>query len=157
MLSKVLLPDTSCLIILEKIDRLWLLNELASEVITTRVVEQEYQNQLPKEILVIDTKIPLIQILPELTLDKGELSLISLYPKIENGVLVLDDLKARKVANRLKYKVTGSLGLLLAAKERKLIESLGSELEKIRSKGFYIEQNLVKRLLISAEELPNDM
>lgn len=155
--SKILLPDTSCLIVLDKIGRLPLLNEMASEVITTRIIEQEFLSQLPKWMIVIDPEKDPLQIHPEFMLDRGETSLLSIYPKIENGILVLDDLKARKVAKILKYKVTGTIGLLLAAKELKLIETLKFELEQIQAKGFYIDEELVRSLLITAGELSNDL
>jgi predicted nucleic acid-binding protein len=43
--------------------------------------------------------------------------LCSLWLNNENNHLILDDLKARKIATNYKIKYTGTLGVLIAAKK----------------------------------------
>lgn len=49
-------------------------------------------------------------------LDSGEASAIALSLEIENSLLLIDDLKARKIANRLHLNYSGTFGLILRAK-----------------------------------------
>jgi predicted nucleic acid-binding protein len=50
-------------------------------------------------------------------LDKGEASAIALTLEVENGVLIIDDLKGRKIAKKLNLKFSGMFGLILKAKQ----------------------------------------
>jgi len=52
----------------------------------------------------------------ELQLDKGEASAIALALEIQDSTLILDDFKARKVAEKLGLKITGTLGLMILPK-----------------------------------------
>jgi predicted nucleic acid-binding protein len=46
--SKIIIADTSCFILLDKIDSLKLLHELFGEVTTTSEVEYEFGKKLPE-------------------------------------------------------------------------------------------------------------
>ena len=78
MLDKIIIADTSCLIALNNIDELYILQELYDTVWTTSEVNEEYGEPLPSFIQVkevIDKKnIALLA----LTLDVGEASAIAL-------------------------------------------------------------------------------
>jgi predicted nucleic acid-binding protein len=76
-MTKVVIADTSCLIILQKIDKLYILNELFSEITITREVAIEYGDDLP-EWFVIESvnNSSNFQIL-KLILDPGEASAIA--------------------------------------------------------------------------------
>lgn len=64
------------------------------------------------------------QKLLEKEVDKDEASAISLAIEKENSLLIVDDLKARKLAAKLNIQFTGTLGVLLKAKERGIISAL---------------------------------
>ena len=70
----------------------------------------------------------------------------------ENTLLIIDDLKARREAKRLGLPITGTLGVLYAAKQKGLIPLLKPYLETLQSADFRIAPNIVKELLILSEE-----
>lgn len=61
------------------------------------------------------------QHLLELELDIGEASALALCTELDPALLIIDDLKARKIAHRLGLIYSGTLGLFLQAKERGII------------------------------------
>ena len=50
-------------------------------------------------------------------IDSGEAGTIALCIEIENSVMILDDMKARKLAKKLEMKFTGTIGVLIKAKK----------------------------------------
>lgn len=73
---------------------------------------------------------------------------------LERGAarVVLDDLDARRLADRLGLKPVGTLGLLLAAKLRGEIPSLREEIGQLRLNGFRVAPLLVESVLRDAGE-----
>ena len=81
----------------------------------------------------------------DLNLGKGEAESIALAS--QSGLrLVLDDLKARKVAENLGLKITGTIGILLRAESLALIDSAYDKAKELRDKGFYISDQLLDDL-----------
>jgi predicted nucleic acid-binding protein len=70
-----------------------------------------------------------------------------------NKILILDDWKARKVAERLGISVTGTLGVIIKAKNSGLIPSIKPFLEKIRETNFRISEELEQIALKEANEI----
>jgi len=56
------------------------------------------------------------------TLHAGELEAIRLSEELGAGVVILDDLRARQKAKLQNQTVTGTLGILVLAKEKSLLE-----------------------------------
>ena len=50
--------------------------------------------------------------------------------------MILDDAVARRYASQAGLKVVGTLGILLLAKARSLVDSIGPFIEKLDSHGF---------------------
>ena len=100
-MPKIIISDTSCLIILTKIGELNLLRQLYKTVTITQDTLLEYGEQLPDWIEIHQTKDPYRQQLLEMQIDKGEASAIALAMDTEDNVIILDDWKARKVAETL--------------------------------------------------------
>lgn len=141
-----IIADTSCLILLEKIGELDLLNKLFDLVIISPVVAEEYGLSLPAWIKVEGIRDKKYQKLLEHTLDPGEASVIALAVEI-GGLLILDDSKARRLASELKLDYTGTLGILVDAKQRGYIHSFKSILEKIKQTNFHLTEELEGKLL----------
>ena len=79
----------------------------------------------------------------DLNLSKGESEVIALSN--ETGIrTIIDDLKARKVAERLGLNVTGTIGILLKAEEMGFIESAYNKAKELKDKGFHISDELLK-------------
>ena len=66
--------------------------------------------------------------------------------------LVLDDQDARRFADRCSLKVIGTMGMLLAAKQRGVIASLRAEINTLVALGFRVNPQLVTAILQSARE-----
>lgn len=150
--SNIIISDTSCLILLIKIDELDLLRKFSDRIIITSIIKKELGITLPDWIEVIDPKDIHYQKILEMDLDKGEASAISLMLEIENSVLLIDDLKGRKIAERLDLRFSGTFGLLLKSKEIGLIKSIKPLIEKVRSTNFRFSEKLLSEVLKQAKE-----
>ena len=124
-MHKVIISDTSTLIILQKIEQLELLNKLYGEVITTPEVAKEFGEVLPNWIKIQNVSNINYKKLLETMIDKGEAIAIALASDYNDVLLLLDDLKARKLAERLNFKFTGTLGIIHKAKQLNLIKDSG--------------------------------
>ncbi|GHT30155.1 hypothetical protein AGMMS49574_09000 [Bacteroidia bacterium] len=56
-------------------------------------------------------------------------------------------MKGRKEAKRLGFKITGTLGVLFAAKQRGLIPALKPYTERLQAADFRISPSIVEELL----------
>jgi len=83
--------------------------------------------------------------------DEGEAEAIALALERSN-LLIIDDLKGRKLARRLGLKIIGTLGLLKTLKLKGLIEEIKPVIEELRKKGFYLSNDLIDKLLRDVEE-----
>ena len=88
------------------------------------------------------------------TLGPGESEAISLAIEVEARLLILDDLAARRLALGLRLPVIGTLGLLLAAKRKKLLEAVKPCLDQLLSHEFRVSSELYDRVLRDAGEAP---
>lgn len=138
--------DTSSLIILNKINALYLLNKIYSNVIITNFIQSELNETVPSWISIEPTYNIDQSFLKNFNLGLGESSII--INAIENnGFLIIDDLKARKIATILSLKFTGSIGILIIAKELGLIQSVKFYLEKIQATNFRLSDFLINEVL----------
>jgi uncharacterized protein len=69
-------------------------------------------------------------------LGAGETEGIALARSISGALLVVDDALARGVAVSLGVRITGTIGVLLSAKERGLLERIRPELDRLQTFGF---------------------
>ena len=130
-MHKVVISDTSTLILFQKIKELDLLNKLYGELTTTPEIAKEYGNKLPDWIKIESVSDKKYQELLETEVDRGEASAIALAKEYDDVLLLLDDLKARKIANRLNLKMTGALGIIHKAKQSGLIDKVKPLIEKL--------------------------
>jgi len=151
-MSKIIVSDTSCLILLDKLSLLFILKELFEEITVTPEIEKEYGQQLPEWIKVVNVQNKIYQIILQSTIDLGEASAIALAIEQPNCLLVLDDNKARKAAARLGIAYIGTLGLLVEAKEVGLIQLVKPILTQIKMTNFRIAENLERQILKLAGE-----
>jgi len=88
----------------------------------------------------------------QLLLDPGETEAILLAAQEQCRRLLIDDLRGRKVAQSRGLTISGTGGVLLAAKRRGLVASVGPILESLALSGYRLSDELVSRLLQLAGE-----
>jgi predicted nucleic acid-binding protein len=152
-MPEIVISDTSCLILLQKIGQLQLLSKIYPQVFVTSMIAKEFGSELPKEILVRDPNDAILFKTLSQFVDAGEASAFTLAFEIENSVLILDDRKARKFAGTLGLKFTGTLGVLVKAKQLGKVPSLRLILEKLQETDFRISQEIINKILMEAGEI----
>src|SRR3954463_16742687 len=100
-MPKTIICDTSCLILLDKIGELEILNKLFGTIITTSEVVEEFGQPLPSWLEIKNPIDKNYQSIIEASLDKGEASTIALAIELNDSLLIIDDLKGRKFARQL--------------------------------------------------------
>lgn len=150
---RTVIADASCFIILFKIGELELLQKVFDEIYTTTEIAKEFGHPLPLWIKVRSVNNKVQQQALEREVDIGEASALALSFEIEDPIVILDDQKARKLAEKLKINYTGTLGLILRAKQEKLIPSVKRILEKIKYTNFRFSEEILIQVLRDADEL----
>ena len=152
-MSSTVISDTSCLIFIGKIDLLNFVSRTYQTVYITPAIAREYGLELPNWIVVREPVDTLKVKELELEMDLGEATAIALALEIKDCDLLLDDLAARNYALQHQLKFTGTLGILLKAKEKNEIEKVRPLLEKLKAHGLRISEAVEKEVLKLASEL----
>ena len=114
------------------------LKELYGKVFITEEVSKEFGKTVPDWIEVRKVSDNKYLKLMKNFVDLGEASTIALAVETDDIVNILDDLKARKLAQKLNLKITGTIGVLVKARKRNIITSTQEVLNKLRNEGFRI-------------------
>jgi predicted nucleic acid-binding protein len=75
-------------------------------------------------------------------LDAGESAVMAVALDQPGSMVILDDLPARRCARVLNIPTQGTLGLVLVAKQRRLIPAVGPVLGELRAAGMYMSDQL---------------
>jgi predicted nucleic acid-binding protein len=153
-MPKIIISDTSTLIIFQKIDEFDLLKKAYGNLITTPEVVEEYGDVLPDWIEIKEVGDQKYQDFLETQVDYGEASAIALASEFDDVLLLLDDLKARKLARQLNFKITGTLGIIQKAKQLSLIDRVKPLIDKLLLTDFRISDNIIEEVLRINKELP---
>jgi predicted nucleic acid-binding protein len=86
-------------------------------------------------------------------LDRGEAEVIALAQELNADLVIIDERLARRYAKRAGLTLTGTLGLLLKAKERNLIPEIAPLIDQLRQGGIRLGDSLVEEILKLADEL----
>jgi predicted nucleic acid-binding protein len=156
--------DAGPLIFLAKLDHLELLRSAGIDVYVPAAVIQEIRSKDDEassaieeassiwlQIRSVDNLNAVELLLADL--DSGEAEVIALAREIKADWVLLDDLDARRFARRVGLSPVGTLGLLLAARLRGKIPSLGTEIQRLQEHGFWISDLLKERILKAAGEV----
>lgn len=153
-MPEVIIADTSCLITLSNAGYLSLLQLVYGEVVITPEIADEYGGDLPKWIIVRAAQDGSRARLLGLHIDKGEASALALAIEIPDSTVILDDLKARKLATRLEIRHTGTIGVIVKAKLLGHIPSIRPVLARLNEVGFRISPELEAAANKFAQESP---
>lgn len=157
----ILVADSSALIALAVCDSLNLLDLLFTDVKVPRAVFIEVTRKSKKEadILykylenkIVDIKIDQNIIIKDGTLELGELEAMTLYKQLNANWLLIDDRRARKIAEVNQIRVIGSLGVLLLSKEEGHISNIKSKIEILKNSDIFFSEDLLQKFLNLAKE-----
>jgi predicted nucleic acid-binding protein len=146
------IADASCFILLDKIDSLSLLQNLFKTITTSPEVAKEFGKPLPEWIRIKAVQDKNFQSALFLQVDAGEASAIALAAENQPSLLIIDDLKGRKLAQKLNLTITGTLGLILSAKKEGALPQVKPIFEKIQATNFRIAPGLLENILKQAGE-----
>lgn len=146
-MSQFFVADASPLIVLQNIGELRLLEKLFGEVFITAEVESEFGIDLPEWIKLVEVRDKTRQTILNLSLGKGEASVIALCLENAESSLIIDEKKGRRIAKELGVNITGTLGIIVKAKEKGLLDSIEIVFEKLENAKFRISPNLKTAIL----------
>ncbi len=87
-------------------------------------------------------------------IDLGEAAVIQ--TAFDEGIdtVILDDLKARRIARRVGLAVTGTLGILLQAKASGHLPSVSNVIRTLQQRGMWLDEKVIASALQTAGESP---
>jgi len=150
----MIISNSSCLIILDKLDRLTVLKELYGTVTIPKAVQEEVfsEKETPNWIKVVEIRQPAAPRLLEKNLGAGEREAIALFLESTADLLILDNLASRQVARKLGIPFTGVVGVLLAAKREGLIDTVKDTLDEMIRQDFRLSKTVYESALNLAGE-----
>jgi predicted nucleic acid-binding protein len=147
------LADASCFILLDKIGELEILQKVFGTITTANEVALEFGKPLPAWIVILQLEKTRYKELLSIEVDEGEAAVMALAFQMKNALLILDDYKARKVAEKLGLQYTGTLGVFLKAKELGVLNSVRIMLDKVQKTNFRFSELLLNDILREAGEI----
>ena len=156
-----IISNTTPILSLLKINKLELLKELYGKVTIPNAVFQEIENGNKKQYYQDLTLLHWIEIEeiknPEsmayfTDLDSGEAEVLILAKEQKADLVIMDEIMGRRFAKQLDFNLTGTIGILLKAKENRLITSISELLTELTKKGTWLNPKLVSRILKLAGE-----
>ncbi|MDB5013996.1 MAG: hypothetical protein JWQ25_2198 [Daejeonella sp.] len=151
-MNNIIISDTSCLIALDKIGHLDILQNTFQNIFTTEEVQKEFGEPLPKWISI--QKVINIEKVKELEkiVDKGEASAIALALETANSILIIDEKKGRNLARSHHIQIIGTLKIILLAKQKGVVPSIKPLINQLKDEGFRFSTELLDYILEQAGE-----
>lgn len=151
---KIVVADTGAIISLIHIGQIELIEKLFGNFFIAGAVWIELNNYDnpnfdKSDLTVLKTKVKEINSKNHLSMmmDYGESESVILYEEIKADYLLIDDNKARKIAESFDINCIGTLGLLLKAKQKGLIDELKPIFKELITFGRYYSRNLLNDIL----------
>ena len=162
MRDTVAVADSGPLICLARINQLELLTSLFSKIFVPPMVWNEVtvrgkdhpgaQQIIQATWLTFQAPDPQLVKPLNILVDAGEAEAIALAQTTDDCIILLDDARARKIAQRLNIKQIGTIGLLLRAKRQGLVETIKPHIDALVENGIYIRRELIEAVLTEAGE-----
>ena len=157
----IVIADSSALVALSICQTLPMIEPLLGEVFVPESVYQEVtiknkpEAEALKDYLQSKVKKVNLNVYPiknTVNLGSGELEAIALYIDLSADLLIIDDARAKKAAYANGLEVMGSIGVLLLAKERKLIKAIKPLLVLLNASDIYLSSRIIEKALELAGE-----
>lgn len=153
----IVISDASAIIALSIIGRIDILKELFHEIVIPSAVYREIAIQGSQRPGAAEVKnsdwITILSVqdnnpVANLNLGRGEKEDIALYLELKADLLLIDEVKARREANRFGINYIGLLGVLVEAKGQNVITTVQPILRELRDNaGFRISDSLYEYVL----------
>ena len=155
----LVIADTGALISLGHINKIHLIEEIFGEILIPEAVwdelksykhpdfDKSYADFFYSRMRKINSKNYL-----KYMIDNGESEAIILYQELNADYLLIDDKKARKFAESLDLNCIGTVGILVEAKNRGLVEQIRPIFEKWLSVDRYFSKALLNQILEDSGE-----
>lgn len=158
---KPVITNNTPLVALWTVGQLALLPALFGEVWAPEAVCAEFLAADPALRLAVLESAPWLRCVPlthpqhvavYIGLDQGEAEVLALAEACSPRLVIMDEWRGRRYAQRLGLPLTGTLGVLLLAKERGLIPALTPLVQDLLAAGLYLAPELVTQVLALAGE-----
>jgi predicted nucleic acid-binding protein len=157
MPETLVIINTSPLLYLYQVNCLELLQQLYSTITVPPAVLQELETGKLQGVDVPEVNsIEWIQIRPVasatiipavIDLGQGEAEVIALGLENPSSLLVFDDSLARRIADLYGLKYTGTLGVLVKAKQSGYLSAVAPIINMLRSKGMWLTDKIISDVL----------
>ncbi|MDA1191370.1 MAG: DUF3368 domain-containing protein [Candidatus Poribacteria bacterium] len=158
--AQLAIVDSSPLIALDQIGHLDLVRHLFHRVLAPSAVVREVSKgmALPMWIEHLPLTTSNVELNPPLPpqLGDGEREAILLRSELGTGTLILDDRAARRAALQHKMRITGTVGILVRAKQKGYVPSVRELLNRLTEFDFYVGSAVRREASIRTGELPNE-
>ncbi|HYG65936.1 MAG TPA: DUF3368 domain-containing protein [Thermoanaerobaculia bacterium] len=144
-MREAVVADSACLIALERIGRLDLLQSLFDSVFIPPEVRREFGTDLPWLRIEAPADRKLVTTL-QMLVDSGEAEAIALASDMDVPI-ILDDLKARTVARGLGLSIIGTVAILVRAKRAGFISAVNPLIGELEGAGFRLGAALKREVL----------
>lgn len=160
----LVVADASPIILLSRLHALDLLDRLYEKVIIPRAVFEEVviqgagrpgSSELPDASWVhIADPLPetLLQLGLQAELGRGEAAALSLAVSLQADLVLIDERQGRLAARRLGLAIKGTVGVLVAARQKRLVPELRPLLEELIRQGARLSPSLKNAALALVEE-----
>lgn len=148
MQTTSVLSNTSPLYYLSKLSKLDILKLLFGKIYIPEAVVNELQNSNDFKIDLCGSDfswiiIEHVNVIPPAIsgvegLGKGETEVLALAEIKKEPLLIIDDMLGRRIALSNGYNITGTCGILILAKKKKLIKEVKPIIISLQKAGFYL-------------------
>ncbi|MDA3892169.1 MAG: DUF3368 domain-containing protein [Salinivirgaceae bacterium] len=159
MRNGLVIADSGPIISLVLADKLWILDELFDEIkipkaVWTEITADESKPFISKIKEYFSKKVQEIKGFNELTfvMDYGESESVILYRETNASFLLIDDKKARKIAENFGIQCIGTIGLLSISKDKRIINELRPIFKTFNENKRFYSQKLLNLVLESKGE-----
>lgn len=152
---RTLIVNTSPLVLLHAINQLELLHKLAGDVSIPVAVLEElkagaghdtcYERVRALDWIRVEKAFQLTDEIVRWDLGAGEAEVLALGIARPESTVVIDDLVGRRSARSLGIKVTGTIGIVLAAKQLGLLDRARPMIEELVNHPLYIDAEILAR------------